>query len=559
MFIEYNSINLNKKLIMNVLLRFVVVLLIPVIYFLFNLHYINYSDFSEDAYILFRYVDMFNKGYGITYFPGAPPIEGATDFLWLISIIILNKLGFSIGVSSILLNSVGLFIINSIFYKILIKSSNQYKWYLLPIFFLWFLFLPLTAALQGFSVLLYCGLIVIILKCIMQNNTYHLVPIVGVVLGLFRPDGVILGIGLSIVVFYFTYNEDRSKLKTLIFTSLMSVSIGLIYFFWRMSYFNELLPLPLYVKSSGSMLQNLVENFKQFSYYKQIFIYVLVYALLLFGTKNKDFIKRFAIISIPFVTLFFSLMLSKQSQNIGFRFYAPILMFTIFSALYISVNNYNSKLVSLFIVVVLGFLSLKLINQMIYNYKYSNSKTSDFVLEMSKNYLEGNEHIVLTEAGRIAYYQTKNNEITDLVGLNTPYTAKNIIDQKYMESLNIDILMFWCENNFHDEYKPQLGYKRIMDKNKFFSKFDYGNIEELENKTVNSKITNSIIQSLVYLNHNWDDFHIYIINLDQNKKFEYIYAFKVNKNKKKDIEFIFNKVKYSPRNNYLNLEKMRLK
>ena len=50
---------------------------------------------------------MFNKGYGITFYPNAVPIEGATDFLWLVCIIATSKLGLDIGTSAVILIVLG--------------------------------------------------------------------------------------------------------------------------------------------------------------------------------------------------------------------------------------------------------------------------------------------------------------------------------------------------------------------------------------------------------------------------------------------------------------------
>lgn len=136
--------------------------LIAVTYLAFNISVISYSHFDEDAYILYRYADMFNKGYGITYYPNASPIEGATDFLWLIMIIGISKLGFDIGTSAIILNSVGVFLVTLFLSNVLSKFnvvSDKIIFGSIAVF--WLLFYPTMAALGGFSVLLYCGLFII--------------------------------------------------------------------------------------------------------------------------------------------------------------------------------------------------------------------------------------------------------------------------------------------------------------------------------------------------------------------------------------------------------------
>ena len=98
---------------------------LKIIYFLYNSHLLSYSHFDEDAYILFRYADMFNKGYGITFYPNAVPIEGATDFLWLVCIIATSKLGLDIGTSAVILKSIGVFGITYIFILLLSETIKN--------------------------------------------------------------------------------------------------------------------------------------------------------------------------------------------------------------------------------------------------------------------------------------------------------------------------------------------------------------------------------------------------------------------------------------------------
>ena len=49
------------------------------------------------------------------------------------------------------------------------------------------------AALGGFSVLLYCGLFIIPLYYIDHRKNLQFIPLFSILLGLFRPDGVLLG------------------------------------------------------------------------------------------------------------------------------------------------------------------------------------------------------------------------------------------------------------------------------------------------------------------------------------------------------------------------------
>ena len=62
---------------------------------------VRYVDFSitpfEDAAMLMRYAQHLADGHGIVWNVGEPPVDGATDFLFMVASAALIKLGFSVG------------------------------------------------------------------------------------------------------------------------------------------------------------------------------------------------------------------------------------------------------------------------------------------------------------------------------------------------------------------------------------------------------------------------------------------------------------------------------
>ena len=540
-------------------LSFIIISLIfSIIYFLYNSHLLSYSHFDEDAYILFRYADMFNKGYGITFYPNAVPIEGATDFLWLVCIIATSKLGLDIGTSAVILNSIGVFGITYIFI-LLLSETIKNNFILFPICFMWILFFPLVAALGGFSVLFYCFFIVLMLYLIDRKEKFYLSPFLALTLGLIRPDGVIIGVFIVLITFFLA---NKKQYKKIIINSFISVLIGLAYFTWRYEYFGNLLPLPLYVKSSERVLNNVFFNFKQSLEYKQFYLYFIGFIIsLLVGNKNLR--KKFILLSIPFFIHYLSFLISKQSQNIGFRFQAPIIIFFIYSSISIlSKTQFQStsiKNFSLFVVTfIISVSSIKTINYITYYFKPSKSLTSLFAYKLSTEVLTGKETIALTEAGRLAYYQQKENPIIDLVGLNTEYVAKNNLDQKYLESQNPHLLFFWGQNDFakNKSSHGKLAVK-FTNKSEFIPLFKFKNILDLKNDKTKSKITVSMKQSILFLYNNWEKYDVYFINLDQNNRFDYVYAFSKNFNQRKNsIDKLFENMYKEKPLSYYELEKL---
>ena len=94
-------------------------LIISTFFFLANFILLQYGHFHEDAYILFIYVENMLNGNGITYYPSGAHTEGATDFLWMILLFSLAKIGFDVGTASILLNS---FVVNLLSFALLFSS-----------------------------------------------------------------------------------------------------------------------------------------------------------------------------------------------------------------------------------------------------------------------------------------------------------------------------------------------------------------------------------------------------------------------------------------------------
>ena len=69
--------------------------LIGLAVFALNLAYFSNTR-SDDAYISFRYARNFANGYGLVFNPGQPPVEGYSNFLWVVVLAGAARLGFDI-------------------------------------------------------------------------------------------------------------------------------------------------------------------------------------------------------------------------------------------------------------------------------------------------------------------------------------------------------------------------------------------------------------------------------------------------------------------------------
>jgi len=177
-------------------------------------------------------------------------------------LVFLGKLSLNIGSAVILLNSIGVFTIS---YLLNVEISNSKiknrKWmYLLyPFVFLWLFQSPLKAGLGGFSVFLYMALILVAFISVHKEKYILYTPFISLIIALFRPDGVIIGVGFVVVGFYVAYK--KRQIKPYMYGVFFGLVVGVSYFVWRYNYFGNLLPLPLYVKSHGSLTAGLDENY----------------------------------------------------------------------------------------------------------------------------------------------------------------------------------------------------------------------------------------------------------------------------------------------------------
>lgn len=416
-----------------------------------NLYILSVGHPHEDAYILFIYSEMLATFGEITYFQGGPPTEGATDFLWMAILAAFHYIGVKTGLAALLVNALGVFISVSLIGKAVQNRAGHIgitivAALLFPIHFI------AQASYAGFSTAIYVAIILAITYVILFGKAGHddghgqpdfaWIPVLGLLIGLFRPDGVILGViatlgGMVLI--------ERQYFKRYFLICAAMALVGIAYFVWRWDYFGHFLPLPLYVKSQTEMwLPGIEHNMDWLAGYL-----ILIGLFIALYLKQLHMRHRLLIALLPGLCLFMALYFAVQSQNIADRFQAPLASFLLFSAALYAAEWFpakgdqrapNRKVlrigVALFLVVLhAGYFARKadkLIGNLL-NTQYINYLPYHLAPTLTQE-----TKIILTEAGRFAYWAP--GEKYDLVGLNTDYTALNGPSQTYIESLDPDIV-----------------------------------------------------------------------------------------------------------------------
>lgn len=373
---------------------------------------------SEDAVILYEYAKNLATRGIITYGAGGnTPIEGATDFLYMISIAFMSKLGLSEFGSALILNYAGVILV-----CYLLRRSGLSTWLIAVAI----VATPYVyASLLGFSAIVFSAAYLFCFYLLIKNDNRVYLAIL--VLCLIRPDGVIWGSGLVAVRFL---NTDRALLRSeLARLSKHLVVPGVVYFCWRVWYFNEWLPLPFIVKASG-------ERNWGYAVECMVPIFVPTVAVIVF-MENRVMLAKRALVLFGVPMLFYCFM--RLEQNVGDRFFAPA-----FFGLLMLFSIESTPRVSAGFVILSAYLSWQFTSDTFANtfYELHSRKTAiHSVGPMLQRLTPGK--MLTTEAGELAYYT--NWVVQDSWGLNTPKFAHNLITKADIKDGSYDLIVAHCE------------------------------------------------------------------------------------------------------------------
>jgi len=286
---------------------------------------------SEDAYITFRYAQNLADGHGLVWNPGEDPVEGSTEFLWVMLVAGISKLGLGVETAGLALSMTF-----AIFGVIVVGLAAFYLSRRQAIVVLLaagaFAVGPTSYYVRaGFATTLFSLLIAVSFICqiilVFTSNRERLrttafiaLPLSLLLLGLTRPEGVLYGIFALAAIFLLLDRSDRIRL--LKYTALLLILPGLLYFIWRWQYFGHFLPNTFYVKSTGGLL-HLRYIWDIYGMFKFLAPLLLLIGLGLVAEKRTHGYKMLVLLS-PALLFPWAYLLIDQLQNMGQRFQYPV-------------------------------------------------------------------------------------------------------------------------------------------------------------------------------------------------------------------------------------------
>lgn len=430
---------------------------------------------AEDAYILFRYAEHLAEGHGIVFNIGGSRAEGATDFLWLLLVSGLTAAGLDVAVVALVLNSLGAGLTGGLLAQVVLAETSVARPWLralgvLGVPLLVVLFHGAAAAYVGFSTMLYASLIALLywIATTLRGPGVCWLPVLGVIVGLFRPDGVVVGAAFALLGIWWVEPAWRHRYMRAL---LLSCLIGLAYFAWRYAYFGLWLPLPLLVKSravlvaacdleANGILSGLIARLPgledQLAWVTSrvspapALALITSLALVLRRVQGSR-VRRVIVALLPLGCLGMALCFGEQTQNIFLRFQAPVSLVLVFALLQLGVLGFRhapsiyqrlTLLAVILPVAVLPFSRAWAVVSPLFP-PSPPPTTVDYMDTFAPMFgasVASNAVIAVTEAGRLPYWC--NCRVVDLIGLNTPHTARVPPSLPYLEAIAPDLVMF---------------------------------------------------------------------------------------------------------------------
>lgn len=418
---------------------------------------------AEDAAMLMRYAVHLAEGYGIVWNKGEKPVDGATDFLFMVMTALLIKSGLTpeVAIRSLiftahLINALLIYFAGVLIFRVdyrivflaaLLLVTGNGMFYVATCFGA-----PVFALFASAAWL--C-----VMRMILVQSEWSWALAYGffsLLTGLTRPEGVILTflmlVGLVIA------RGWRSALTPAIAWLAFVVGLGGLYFLWRWDYFGHPLPNPFYKKGGGALymdgLKNSVRNF--------IGLNLPLLVLWLFAIFSRPSLRIPFSLLAPVIVFILSFVLISPEMNTKGRFqYAtyPMIILSSIIIYKITKDSFSSSPIKFPISLSVALLLSLSLHSLVVYYVYrdlpqmGSEGRYEVAVALSK-YAHKGYYLAVTEAGLLPFYSGWKS--IDTWGLNDSWIAHNgLITEEYLDKYRPAVIMF------HARYTPLTPVRRV--------------------------------------------------------------------------------------------------
>ena len=443
----------------------------------------------DDAYISYRYADNFVNGDGLTWNPSDDPVEGYSNFLWVIAAATLIKLSIPVvggmKLFGLILSLANLFLI----YKIAYRVTKSELWSAVAV-----LFATVTPAwgfwavggLENHLFMFYLYLGMYLLFRDLQSKTTPLFALAFAGAAMTRHEGAVLFI-FALVLLAARHFDFRARSITkeaairLLTAALLFGAVYTPYFLWRVYYYGDFFPNTYYAKTAaGAGIPELWAFLKYFS----PFLLMAIPSLLRIEdgfrvSPRKEHVYLWMIVLIS------ALLLVNRDPVMGnyHRFFLHLIPFVYILCIplwrgMIRVTPALAALIALFLVVPLEPLDLA---DNANTYETYARGMEDAHIRLGR-WIEANTPtdttIAITDAGAVPFHAKRRT--IDLWGLNDEHIAQDGFDLDYFWSQDPDVIILFSivPDQFSTDYRTE---DAIFDDPTFKANFELIRVDNWKN------------------------------------------------------------------------------
>lgn len=287
----------------------------------------------EDAAILMRYAKHLAQGYGIRWNVGEAPVDGATDFLFMVAVAGLHALGLSLEAATRGLA----FVAHGITVLLVFFSARRIAGIAAAMAFFIACYLAVGPGLAYVSAYfgtpffaLFAALAWWCALRLSQTNFKRkhsvLFALFGLLAGLTRPEGVFLSCFILIAVL--VKRRTKNFIPILFDFCVIFLVAGGGYFLWRWNYFGYPLPNPFYKKGGGYFDPfNFLNSMKRVVEMASIFFPSL---LLGFRSREKAASTLFCLMPLVAFSALWSIVSDEMNYQYRFQYVAlPLVLLSV--------------------------------------------------------------------------------------------------------------------------------------------------------------------------------------------------------------------------------------
>ncbi len=406
---------------------------------------------AEDAAMLMRYATHLAQGHGIVWNIGEKPVDGATDFLFMVMVAGLIGMGLSAEVAVRLLVFLA-HVLNVVLVYYALRSLFGATWWLavVPAFFLAVATGPIyiTTCFGAPVFALFASLSwFFALRAILWGSSPANAlgfGLFSLITGLVRPEGVILT--LLMVVAALILRGWRGAVALVLAWVIFVVGLGAIYFLWRWHYFGYPLPNPFYKKGGGTLhLDGLRDSYTMLRAFSLPFLLLYLGGLLFRETRRL--LIGLLIPPVGFATAF---ILISSEMNLAGRFQypaLPLILMGVYPAAQVLWRQLQPeprreplRPAHLYMLFAVLLLLLTYCRQAFYRSSFYPDGRAEVAKSLAQ-YRSKGYWMAVTEAGLLPFYSGWN--AIDTWGLNDQWIAHHgAITEEYLERYRPHLIVF---------------------------------------------------------------------------------------------------------------------